>query len=87
MTNLNTEGYRVSSNGTGCGTLTVSENECRKAAGILGFESSRGYEKLDYGHLPHGCFVGHEHTYWKYTYFNVNSGTTHNAFKSICRAS
>ena len=78
-------GYLVRNNGEGCGNLTVSENECRKTAAFLGFDSSMGYETVDYGHLPHGCFVGHAHTDWKYTYFNVNSGTTNNGLKSICR--
>ena len=79
--------------GRGCGynhdvgydVATITEGECKRAAASLGFDSSKGYEKLNYGHLPHGCFFGHKHTNWKYTYYNVNTGKTNPGFKSICR--
>ena len=64
--------------------IPITEGECKRAAASLGFDSSKGYEKLNYGHLPHGCFVGHKHTNWKYTYYNVNTGKINPGFKSIC---
>ena len=69
----------------GCGNNMITQRECKSAAYSLGYKSSNGYEVVDYAHLPHGCFVGHEHTQWTYTYFNSNSGVQNPAFKSICR--
>ena len=71
--------------GEGCGNATIPESECNNAACLLGYTSSNGYEVVNYSHLPHGCFVGHEHTQWTYTYFNWNAGITNIAFKSICQ--
>ena len=69
----------------GCGNATITEGECNSAANSLGYKSSNGYEVVNYAHLPHGCFVGHKHTQWTYTYFNSNAGITNAAFKSICK--
>ena len=76
--------YEAVEGGAGCAESTITEGECKDAAGSLGFDSSKGYEVLNYNHLPHGCFVGHAHTSWKYTYYNQHVGTTNPHFKSIC---
>ena len=69
------------------GVFTVNEHACKEAAAELGFDSSKGYEIGNWAHLPHGCFVGHSTTNWKYTYFNNHWGSHENAhaFKQICR--
>lgn len=79
-----TLGYEAKNHGEGCGILTVPETKCKALAGTLGFDSSKGYETGNWGHLPHGCFVGHAHTDWKFTYYNSNKGTKNNGFKSVC---
>ena len=63
----------------------ITQDECKSAANSLGYKSANGYEVVDYAHLPHGCFVGHVHTGWTYTYYNSNAGKTNTAFKSICK--
>ena len=76
--------YEERNGGEGCGMYNVPENECERAANRLGYDISKGYEQGNWAHLPTGCFVGHSHTNWKYTYFNFNKGKTNNGFKSIC---
>lgn len=70
----------------GCGDATVPEGECKAAAASLTYMSTNGFTTVNYAHLPHGCFVGHEHTQWTYTYYNSNAGKKNAAFKSICKA-
>ena len=77
--------YVEKSGAKGCGEATTPQDECVRAANYLGYQSANGYEVVNYAHLPHGCFVGHEHTQWTYTYYNSNAGTTNAAFKSICQ--
>ena len=77
--------YEAKDSGVGCGIFSIPENECKTAAARIGYDSSAGYEVGNWGHLPSGCFVGHAHTNWKYTYFNNNKGRSNNGFKSICK--
>ena len=73
--------------GAGCGDAKrdVPEGDCKKIAHKLGFDCSKEYTVYNKKHLPHGCFVGHEHTDWHYCYYNKHAGTTNPGFKSICR--
>ena len=78
--------YLEKAGGEGCDDdAMVSQDECKSAANSLNYKSSNGYEVVNYAHLPHGCFVGHEHTQWTYTYYNTNAGVKNEAFKSICK--
>ena len=63
----------------------ITECKCKSAAFSLGYKSKNGYQVVNYAHLPHGCFVGHAHTDWTYTYYNSNKGVKNAAFKSICK--
>ena len=78
--------YVVKAGAEGCGqNAMITQGECKSAALSLDYKSKNGYEVVNYAHLPHGCFVGHEHTGWTYTYYNSNTGKTNPAFKSICK--
>ena len=87
MHHIITENYVEKPGTEGCGTATIPENECKNAAKELKYESKNGYEVVNYAHLPHGCFVGHAHTHWTYTYYNSNAGIKNPAFKAICKKS
>ena len=77
--------------GKGCGELSIPKEHCKHAAATLGYNNSnpyRIYEEEDKKcNQPYGCFVGHSHTNWAYTYYNNynKNGCENDDFRSICK--
>ena len=85
MKNIRFEDYEVLDNGPGCGSFSLSMDECKTAATSLGY--SGNVRKNDVGHAPYGCHVGHPTDNWTKTYFNVEitGQTGREKYKSICK--